>query len=74
MAVITSTSGCAPLVRRRGPLLHPEAVLLVHHHQAQPVELDALLDQRVGPDDDLRPPVGDTGAGPLPLTRLERSR
>jgi hypothetical protein len=32
---------------------HPEAVLLVDDHQPQVLELDLLLDQLVGADDDV---------------------
>ena len=34
------------------PLLHPEAVLLVDHRDGEVAQLDALLDQRMRPDDD----------------------
>ena len=31
-------------------MLDPEAMLLVDDHEAEPVEIDALAEQRVGPD------------------------
>ncbi len=44
----------------QGPaLLDAEAVLLVHHGHGQRGELDVLLDQRVGADDELRLAVRD---------------
>jgi hypothetical protein len=45
-------------------LLDPETVLLVHDRDSEVAEVDALLDQRMGPDDDLRrPDVVLDGAG-----------
>ena len=44
-------------------LHHAETVLLVHHHQAQPVELDLLFNQRVRADDQLRLAAIDLSAG-----------
>ena len=38
----------------RGALLDPEAVLLVHHRDCEVAELEALLDQGVRADDDVR--------------------
>ena len=64
MAVITSTSGTAvtrPLLPQRGPLLDAEAVLLVDHDHAERTELDALLDERVGADEDVDRAVGQLG-------------
>ena len=63
MAVITSTSGTAAagLLPQGGPLLDPEAVLLVDHDHAEAVELDPLLDQRVGADHDVDLAVGEPG-------------
>ena len=53
VAVITRTCGGLPgLVGERGALLDAEAVLLVDHDQAEVEELDLLLEQRVGADDD----------------------
>ena len=53
VAVITSTcGGRGRLGPQRVPLLDAEAVLLVDHDQAQVGELDLLLDQGVGADDD----------------------
>ncbi len=42
--------GSGPLSDQGRPLLHPEAVLLVDHREAQPAEGHALLHQGVGPD------------------------
>ena len=55
VAVITSTSGtvAAGLLPQRGALLDAEPVLLVDDDDAEAVELDPLLDQRVGADDDV---------------------
>ena len=58
VAVMTSTSGTASparLVAQRGPLLDAEAVLLVDDDDAERLELDALLDERVGADQRGRP-------------------
>lgn len=41
-----------PLGTQRVALFHAEAVLLVDDDQAEVVELDLVLDQRVGADDD----------------------
>jgi hypothetical protein len=41
----------------RGPLADAEAVLLVHHHDREVVELYALLYERVGPNHDIRLPA-----------------
>ena len=38
----------------RAPLLDAEAVLLVDDRDGELAQVDALLDQRVRPDDDLR--------------------
>ncbi len=46
--------GRGALADQRGPLLDAEPVLLVDHHQPQPVEGDALLHQRVSPHDEPR--------------------
>ena len=69
MAVITSTSGTAfaGLVPQRGALLDAEAVLLVDDDHAQAVERHRLLDQRVGPDDEVDAAVGEPGEHPLAL-------
>jgi hypothetical protein len=40
-------------------LLHAEAVLLVHHHQAETVEAHAVLDEGVGADHELGRPLLD---------------
>ena len=63
VAVITSTSGTAPrrLVAQRRPLLDTEPVLLVDDDRAEAVEVDALLDQRVGADHDVDRAVGEAG-------------
>src|SRR5581483_11528714 len=57
----------APL-GERVPLLDAEPVLLVDDRDREPFELDAFLDQRVRPDDD----VGGPGREPLPLRRRAR--
>ena len=64
VAVITSTSGTAspaPFVAQRGPLLDAEAVLLVDDDHAEAVEVDRLLDERVGADGDVDRAVGEAG-------------
>ena len=51
---MTSVSGVlAPFSLKTVALPHPEAVLLVHDDQREVVELDALLDQGVRPDNDV---------------------
>ena len=56
VAVMTRTCGGLPgLVGQRGALLDAEPVLLVDDDQAEVEELDVLLEQRVGADDDARP-------------------
>ena len=54
VAVMTRTCGrlSAALAAQRVALLHAEPVLLVDHDQAQVGELDLLLEQGVGADDD----------------------
>jgi hypothetical protein len=47
-------------VERRA-LAHAEAVLLVHHDHREIAELDGVLDQRVGPDDELELPRREPG-------------
>ncbi|MDZ7733818.1 MAG: hypothetical protein U5R31_12790 [Acidimicrobiia bacterium] len=47
------------LLAQRRPLLDTEPVLLVDHHHAELVEVHRLLDERVGPHDEIdlaRPP------------------
>ena len=39
------------LLRQGSTLLHSEPVLFVDHHQTEAIELNALLQQGVGPDD-----------------------
>ena len=58
VAVITSTCGVAvpDAAAQRVALLDAEAVLLVDDDQAEVGEPDAVLDQRVGADDDARLP------------------
>ena len=51
-----------PQARERLTLLDAEAVLLVDDRDREVGELDVALDQRVGPDDDLRLARGDLGA------------
>lgn len=46
--------GLFALAAQGVPLLDAEPVLLVHHDQAQVVELHLVLDQRMRPDDDPR--------------------
>ena len=55
------------LVAQRRPLLDAEAVLLVDHHDAEAVELDALLDQRVRADHEVDRSVGQPGEHAPPL-------
>ena len=63
----------AALGAQRVALLDAEAVLLVDDDEAEVGELDALLEQRVGADDDAGPALGDLGAR-LALRRgLERA-
>ena len=52
--------GPVPLLLEQPALAHPEAVLLVDHHQRQVLERDALLQERLGPDHqlDLATPQG----------------
>jgi hypothetical protein len=49
-------------------------VLLVGHGEAEPVEGDPLLDERVGSDHDLRLAGGDPGEGGRALLALDRGR
>ena len=42
-----------PFACKREPLMHAEAVLLVDHDKAEVAELDRLLEQRVGADQDV---------------------
>ena len=46
--------GSRPFPDQGGPLLDPETMLLVDHHQSEPLKRDALLKQRVGTDNDSR--------------------
>ena len=48
------------LLDERRPLFDPEPVLLVDHHQSQPVEGSFFLEQGVGTHDDSRGPTRDT--------------
>ena len=48
---------------QRGALRYAEAVLLVGHDRAQPMKVDALLDERVRTDDNLRRTALDGGEG-----------
>ena len=72
VAVMTRRSGspALPLGPQGGPLLDPEAVLLVDHHHAQRSELDLLGEQRMRPHHDARRPLGQVGQhlrrGPCP--------
>ena len=58
--------GCRALADQRRPLLDAEAVLLVDHDEAEPVERDALLHQRVGAHHQPRLARGETPADRLP--------
>ena len=53
VAVITRTSGDVALRPQQVALLDAEPVLLVDHRHAEPRELDASVDQRVGADEDV---------------------
>jgi hypothetical protein len=55
-------------VLEKYPLAQPEAVLLVHHHQAQVLELHVLLDEGVGTHQDVQLPRG-SGPQYLPPSR-----
>ncbi len=46
--------GLVGLAAQRLALFHPEAVLLVDHHEAEVEEADRVLDERVRADDDAR--------------------
>ena len=61
------------LGRKRGALCHAEAVLLVRHDRAQPVEGHALLDERVCADHDLRRAGLDCGERGTLLRRGHRA-
>ena len=52
VAVITSRSACLPLSLSASRCCDAEAVLLVDHGQAEIVELDCRLEQRMRADDD----------------------
>ena len=70
MAVITSTSGTRsprPRGAQRGPLLHPETVLLVDHHRAEGREPHALRQQRMGAHHEGDRTVGETREHAAPL-------
>ena len=58
VAVITSTSGVHALLHQPQPLQHAEAMLLVDDGEAQLLELDVLLEQRVRADDDVHQALG----------------
>ena len=66
--------GLEPLGQQAVALAHAKAVLLIHHHQAQPGELHRILEQGMGTHQDLEltvdqilqqfpPPSGRGGAG-----------
>ena len=59
VAVITSTSGCTPFCSKLETLHYAEAMLLVDDHQAQLLELDVFLEQRMGPDHHVDQPFRD---------------
>ena len=66
------------LAIQRRPLLDPKPVLLVDDHDRQPVELNRLLDQRVGTDQqrqlagrELRQEIGPPRAGSRPRQQAE---
>ena len=66
--------GVVPLLTQRSPLLHTEAMLLVNHHKRQPVELDRLLNQRMGAHDDLDAAIGQAGVDLIPLLTGDAAR
>ncbi len=73
VAVITSTSGSGaprafPL--QQIALLDPEAVLLVDDDRAEARELDALVQERVGPDEDVDRPLREALGDPSALGRV----
>ena len=52
----------------------PKVLLLVDDHKAEPLELDALGEDRVGADDDVDRPVGDAFLGLLRLGGGDQAR
>ena len=76
VAVITSTSAGLPLALQLHALMHAEAVLLVHHRQAQILERHIFGKQRMGADQDVdlarRQPRQDGLARPAPFSRPVR--
>ena len=73
IGVAVMTSRCGGVFRlgpQRVALLHAEAVLLVDDHEAEVEELDLVLDQRMGADDDAGVAVGcrSASAGAWPWT------
>ena len=68
MCSTCGASDAGRLAVERAPLVDAEAVLLVDHGDGQAVELDRLLDQRVGADEQLQLPGGqlaeEVGAAP----------
>ena len=53
VAVITSTSAGAAFALQLHALMHAEAVLFIHHRQAQIAEGDIFGEQRMGADQDV---------------------
>ena len=58
VAVITSTSSASPFLPQEVALFDTEAVLLVDHRDPEPRELDAAVDERVGPHHDVDVTIG----------------
>ena len=72
VAVISRTCGDGPFAAERLALGDAEAMLLVDDREAQVLERDGVLDERVGADDDaapLRPSSAEAGR-PEQLERL----
>ena len=74
VAVITSTSRRSALGLQLHALMHAEAVLLVHHRQAQIRERDVLRKQRMGADQDVDLARRQLGQGLVRGLRLFRAR
>ena len=82
VAVITSTSGCAPFARSVARCMHAEAMLLVDDDQPELVELDRLLGERVRADDEVDRAARELGARisrrfaavALPVSEATRNR
>ena len=72
IGVPATAVGAPPLGPQRGPLLHPEAVLLVDDHHPEGTEPDLVGEEGVGPDQEVDGAVGQAGVerGPLGGARL----